>query len=99
MYGRKKLYAVCIFLSFLIFAFVSEAEEYLTEDLLEMSLDELLNIIVFTAKAGFFAFLFLWVRWTLPRFRYDQLMRLGWKTLLPLGILNIFITGLINMKL
>jgi NADH-quinone oxidoreductase subunit H len=46
-------------------------------------------------KIFFFIFLFLWVRWTLPRFRYDQLMNLGWKGLLPLAILNIAITGIV----
>jgi len=51
------------------------------------------QLAVFTAKAGFFAFLFIWVRWTLPRFRYDQLMRLGWKVLLPLAIANLVATG------
>ena len=42
-----------------------------------------------------FIFFFMWVRWTIPRFRYDQLMNLGWKGLIPLAILNIFLTGLI----
>ena len=41
----------------------------------------------------FFIFLFMWVRWTLPRFRYDQLMRLGWKVLIPLSIINVLATG------
>jgi NADH-quinone oxidoreductase subunit H len=44
-------------------------------------------------KIGFFIFLFMWVRWTLPRFRYDQLMDLGWKKLIPLAILNVLLTG------
>jgi NADH-quinone oxidoreductase subunit H len=48
----------------------------------------------FFAKIFFFIFLFMWVRWTLPRFRYDQLMNLGWKIFIPLSILNIFITGM-----
>ena len=48
---------------------------------------------VFMGKITFFIFLFMWVRWTIPRFRYDQLMNLGWKILLPLAILNIILTG------
>jgi NADH-quinone oxidoreductase subunit H len=44
-------------------------------------------------KAGFFLFLFLWVRWSLPRFRFDQLMKLGWKVALPLALLNLVATG------
>jgi len=45
------------------------------------------------AKVIFFIFTFMWIRWTLPRFRYDQLMNLGWKKLIPLAILNILLTG------
>ncbi len=47
----------------------------------------------FFAKVAFFMWFFVWVRWTLPRFRYDQLMDLGWKVMLPLSLLNIFLTG------
>jgi NADH-quinone oxidoreductase subunit H len=46
-------------------------------------------------KISAFILLFMWVRWTLPRFRYDQLMKLGWKILLPLSLLNLIITGLV----
>ena len=55
----------------------------------------LLKVGAFSVKTGFFLFLFLWVRWTLPRFRYDQVMRLGWKMLLPLALANVFVTGLV----
>ncbi|MCC6180938.1 MAG: NADH-quinone oxidoreductase subunit H, partial [Bacteroidia bacterium] len=46
------------------------------------------------AKIVVFIFFFMWIRWTLPRFRYDQLMNLGWKYLIPLAIFNLMITGL-----
>lgn len=49
----------------------------------------------FTLKVAFFMWLFVWVRWTIPRFRYDQVMNLGWKVLLPLSLANIFVTGLL----
>jgi NADH-quinone oxidoreductase subunit H len=47
------------------------------------------------SKTAVLLFLFIWVRWTVPRFRYDQLMRLGWRVLLPLALLNILLTGLV----
>lgn len=55
----------------------------------------IIGIFVLFAKLCFFIFFYMWVRWTVPRFRYDQLMRLGWKMLIPLAIANIVITGLV----
>jgi NADH-quinone oxidoreductase subunit H len=52
-----------------------------------------LGFLAFLLKTSFFLFLFLWVRWSLPRFRFDQLMRLGWKVFLPLALLNLLVTG------
>jgi NADH-quinone oxidoreductase subunit H len=48
------------------------------------------SVLVFALKTAFFVSVFVWVRWTLPRFRYDQLMKLGWKALLPLALVNLF---------
>ena len=59
----------------------------------------IIGILGFFAKIAFFMFLFMWVRWTLPRFRYDQLMRFGWKGLLPWAIANVVLTGFIYMLL
>lgn len=53
----------------------------------------IIGIFVLFAKICFFIFFYMWVRWTIPRFRYDQLMRLGWKILIPLAIANIVVTG------
>jgi NADH-quinone oxidoreductase subunit H len=52
---------------------------------------------IFFAKIFFFIFFFMWVRWTIPRFRYDQLMNLGWKILIPISILNVLITGVATL--
>ncbi len=54
----------------------------------------IVQTVVLFAKILIFIFIFMWVRWTLPRFRYDQLMNLGWKVLLPLALANIFFTGI-----
>ena len=53
------------------------------------------SFMVLFTKITLFGFIFMWIRWTLPRFRYDQLMRLGWKNLIPLAILNVVITGVV----
>jgi NADH-quinone oxidoreductase subunit H len=59
----------------------------------------IVQFAVLLAKILAFGFLFIWVRWTLPRFRYDQLMGLGWKSLIPLGLVNILVTGLVLLGL
>lgn len=53
----------------------------------------ILQFMCLFAKIAGFIFLFMWVRWTIPRFRYDQLMELGWKKLVPLALVNMVITG------
>ena len=58
----------------------------------------ILGVLFLFVKIVFFIFVFMWVRWTLPRFRYDQLMNLGWKILIPLSIINILITGALMMR-
>jgi NADH-quinone oxidoreductase subunit H len=57
----------------------------------------LLGFAVFLVKSFMFLLLYVWVRFTLPRFRFDQLMNLGWKVLLPLALVNILITGFLNL--
>jgi NADH-quinone oxidoreductase subunit H len=54
-----------------------------------------LELLCLFIKIAIFIFFFMWVRWTIPRFRYDQLMKLGWKTLIPLAILNMLVTGFV----
>ncbi|MBS1754581.1 MAG: NADH-quinone oxidoreductase subunit NuoH [Ferruginibacter sp.] len=53
----------------------------------------LFGVLMLMAKVVGFIFLFMWVRWTIPRFRYDQLMNLGWKVLIPLALFNMLLTG------
>lgn len=52
-----------------------------------------LGVLALMAKVICFIFFFMWVRWTIPRFRYDQLMNLGWRILIPLALFNMLITG------
>ena len=60
---------------------------------LEGWLGLVVSLAVFLGKVAFFMWLFVWVRWSLPRFRYDQLMRLGWKGLLPLATVNLVLVA------
>ncbi len=59
----------------------------------------ILDIAVFTGKTAFFVFFFIWVRWTIPRFKYNQVMQLGWSKLLPLSILNFVVIAAIIFAL
>jgi NADH-quinone oxidoreductase subunit H len=82
--------------------FISEAalrEIFLNQGLtltLASLVTALLLFACFVAKVFFFMWVFVWVRWTLPRFRYDQLMDLGWKMLLPLGVANAIVTMVVT---
>ena len=59
----------------------------------------MISVLCFLLKLLAVLFFYIWVRWTLPRSRYDQLMKLGWKTLIPLALLNIVLTGVITALL
>ena len=66
---------------------------FLDESTLPVNLAAGLGVVAFLLKIVCFIFFFMWVRWTIPRFRYDQLMHLGWKIMIPLALLNMLLTG------
>ncbi|TKK70792.1 NADH-quinone oxidoreductase subunit NuoH [Ilyomonas limi] len=72
---------------------------FLDESTLAPNVAAIIGLIAFMIKIGFFIFLFMWVRWTIPRFRYDQLMNLGWKKLLPLALVNMLVTAAVMLWL
>lgn len=76
----------CLFLGGYDMPFVNEAN-------LSGTTAALVGIAALFGKTFFLILVFMWIRWTLPRFRYDQLMNLGWKGLIPLALVNMLITG------
>ncbi|MFY7730841.1 MAG: NADH-quinone oxidoreductase subunit NuoH [Flavobacterium sp.] len=74
------------------YPFMDEAASALGENVAN-----LIGVAVLFAKICFFIFFYMWVRWTIPRFRYDQLMRLGWQMLIPLAIVNIVVTAIVTL--
>lgn len=81
---------VCLFFGGYNFPFISELG-------LSHNMAAILGTVIFFAKVFFFIFFFMWIRWTIPRFRYDQLMRVGWKVLIPLAVVNIVLTAVYLM--
>lgn len=66
---------------------------FLDETSLSVNIAALVGIAALMIKTSVFIFIFMWVRWTIPRFRYDQLMNLGWRILIPLALANMLVTG------
>lgn len=66
---------------------------FLDENTLAPNIAAIIGVAALLIKIVFFIFLFMWIRWTIPRFRYDQLMNLGWKTMVPLALLNMLATA------
>jgi NADH-quinone oxidoreductase subunit H len=72
---------------------------FLDEHTLAPNVAAVLGIVALLVKIVIFIFVFMWIRWTIPRFRYDQLMNLGWKKLIPLALVNMLITGAVILWL
>ncbi len=66
---------------------------FVTSHLTNPGTAAIVGIVVLMTKVVMFIFLFMWIRWTIPRFRYDQLMDLGWKKMIPLALANMLVTG------
>ncbi|RME20238.1 MAG: NADH-quinone oxidoreductase subunit H [Deltaproteobacteria bacterium] len=91
--GNGLMALVCVVAALVLFALSGAVAANLELDWVRSLAGAAAQLAVLLAKFLFFFWLFIWVRWTLPRFRYDQLMRLGWKVLLPLGLANLGITA------
>lgn len=94
MFISSAVMATLFFGGYDILPFVDETKWGLSENLLTI-----LGFAALMAKTSFFLFVFIWIRWTIPRFRYDQLMKLGWKKLIPLALLNMIITAAVILWL
>ncbi len=94
MFISSAVMATLFFGGYDILPFVDESKWGLAPNLLTI-----LGSFALVIKVALFLFLFMWVRWTIPRFRYDQLMNLGWKSLIPLALANMLITGAVILWL
>ncbi len=94
MFISSAVMATLFFGGYDILPFVDETKWGLSENLLTI-----LGFGALMAKTFFFLFVFIWIRWTIPRFRYDQLMGLGWKKLIPLALVNMIITAAVILWL
>ncbi len=88
MFLSSAVMATLFFGGYDILPFVDESKWGLSSNLLTI-----LGSAVLMGKIFFFLFVFIWIRWTIPRFRFDQLMNLGWKKLIPLALFNMIITA------
>lgn len=66
---------------------------FLDESALAPNIAAIIGVAALLVKIIIFVFIFMWIRWTIPRFRYDQLMNLGWKTMVPLALVNMLVTA------
>lgn len=94
MFISSAVMATLFFGGYDILPFVDESKWGLSQNLLTI-----LGGVSLMAKAFIFLFIFIWIRWTIPRFRYDQLMNLGWKKLIPLALANMILTAAIALWL
>ena len=94
MFISSAVMATLFFGGYDILPFVDESKWGLSANMLTI-----LGSVALMAKIFFFLFVFLWIRWTIPRFRYDQLMNLGWKKLIPLALVNMIITAAVILWL
>jgi NADH-quinone oxidoreductase subunit H len=94
MFISSAVMATLFFGGYDILPFVDETKWGLSDNLLTI-----LGFAALMAKTFFFLFVFIWIRWTIPRFRFDQLMNLGWRKLIPLALANMIITAAVVLWL